>query len=80
MTTTRKIAPDTLALLRTGGGIVLFGFLCALLTWTAFGGVTAHGPTTNSGWLALIAFIMCTPFGLMLLVLGLAKWIAGRRN
>jgi hypothetical protein len=44
------------------------------------GGVGIHGPSTNSGWLMLIVFIMSMPFGLMLLSLGIAKWLHQRKE
>jgi hypothetical protein len=75
-----KIAEDTLALLRTGGSICVFGLICGGLTMMVFGGVGIHGPTTNAGWLALIVFIMSMPFGMMLLALGVAKWIRGKSH
>jgi len=67
------LAPDTRALLRTGGVITAFGLLCTVLTCTVFGGVGIHGPTTNAGWLAILFAIAALPFGLMLLGLGIAK-------
>ena len=59
--------------------ILAVGVAAALLTKTVFGGIGEHGPHTNSGWLALIAAMMCLPFGLMLTVLGSAKWLRNRR-
>jgi len=35
---------------------------------------------TNSGWFALIVALMCLPFGLMLLTLGVAKWLRNREQ
>jgi len=75
-----KMAEDTRTLLRTGGSICMVGLLCAVLILTSFGGMSIHGPVTNLGWLALIVFIMCMPFGLMLLALGVAKWIRGIKH
>jgi hypothetical protein len=74
------MADDTRSLLRTGGSICGFGLLCAVYVLNTHGGVGIHGPTTNVGWLALIAVIMCVPFGLMLLALGFAKWMRGRKH
>jgi hypothetical protein len=74
----KKTAPDTLALLRTGGVICVIGLAFAAITSKC--GVGIHGPTNNLGWLTLILFIMCMPFGLMLFALGIAKWLRGRRG
>jgi hypothetical protein len=72
--------PDdgTTQLLRWGSlimavGVVAIGLLMALL-----GGVGVEGARSNSGWLALITGMMCLPFGLMLTVLGAAKWLRRR--
>ena len=54
------------------------GLLCIVLLLTALGGYTRTGATTNAGWFALIVALMCLPFGLMLLTLGVAKWIENR--
>lgn len=67
------------ALLKAGIAILLAGVLAALLTATVFGGITRQGPHTNAGWLSLMAAMMCLPFGLMLFVLGAAKWLRNRR-
>lgn len=69
----------TRALLRAGIAILLAGALAALLTATVFGGISRQGPHTNAGWLSLMAAMMCLPFGLMLFVLGAAKWLRNRR-
>jgi hypothetical protein len=69
----------TRQLLEAGFGILAVGFAAALLTKTVFGGIGEHGPHTNSGWIALIAAMMCLPFGLMLTVLGSAKWLRNRQ-
>jgi peptidoglycan/LPS O-acetylase OafA/YrhL len=73
--------PDdgTTQLLRAGIWILLVGGLAALLTATVFGGIGRHGPHTNSGWLSLLLAMMCLPFGVMLTVLGAAKWLRNRR-
>jgi hypothetical protein len=76
----RRIGDDgTRQLLQAGLWILAVGVLAALLTKTVFGGIGEHGPHTESGWLALIAAMMCLPFGLMLTVLGFAKWLRNRR-
>jgi Na+/proline symporter len=38
------------------------------------------GASTNTGWFALIVALMCIPFGLMLLALGMAKWLRKRER
>jgi hypothetical protein len=55
------------------------GILCVLLLVTVLGGYSRLGARTNTGWFALIVALMCIPFGLMLLALGLAKWLKNRR-
>ena len=73
-------APDdgTRQLLQWGGSMVGTGLFAILLLVTVLGGYTRTGATTNSGWFALIVALMCLPFGLMLLTLGVAKWIKNR--
>lgn len=73
--------PDdgTRELLRWGGSIVGTGVVAALALETLLGGITATGARTNSGWFAFIVALMCIPFGLMLLTLGVAKWLRNRR-
>lgn len=56
------------------------GALCVLLLATVLGGYSRLGASTNAGWFALIVALMCIPFGLMLLALGLAKWLKNRRE
>jgi hypothetical protein len=65
-------------LLRWGGAILVVGVVAFGLLMTAFGGVGVEGAHNNSGWLALIVGAMCLPFGLMLFVLGGAKWLRNR--
>lgn len=74
-------APDdgTRALLKAGFWIVLCSLLSLLLTETVFGGIGIYGARSNSGWLSLMFALMGLPFGLMLLVLGGAKWLRNRR-
>jgi Na+/proline symporter len=73
--------PDdgTRQLLQWGGSMVGTGVLCLLLLVTVLGGYTRLGAHTNTGWFALIVALMCIPFGLMLLALGVAKWLRNRR-
>jgi hypothetical protein len=68
----------TIQLLRSGGAMVGTGLLATLLLETLFGGFSATGAHTNSGWLALIVALMCIPFGVLLLLLGAAKWLRNR--
>jgi hypothetical protein len=56
------------------------GLLAAILLVTVLGGYTRLGASTNSGWFALIVALASIPFGLMLLALGLAKWLKNRRE
>ena len=69
----------TLQLLRSGGSMLIVGILAAILLETFLGGFTATGAHTNSGWFALILALTCIPFGFLLLLLGLAKWLRNRR-
>ena len=69
----------TRALLRTGIGILAAGSVAAVLAVTVFGPIGIHGPHNNGGWLSLMTAMMCVPFGLMLFVLGFAKWLRNRR-
>ncbi|MHB1935440.1 MAG: hypothetical protein ACYCOR_02510 [Acidobacteriaceae bacterium] len=73
--------PDdgTRALLKAGFWIVLVSLLSLLLTETVFGGIGIYGARSNAGWLSLMFALMGLPFGLMLLVLGGAKWLRNRR-
>ena len=73
--------PDdgTKQLLRAGLWILAVGAVAALATANIFGGIGIHGPHTNSGWLALLLAMMCLPFGMMLTLLGGAKWLRNRR-
>ena len=77
-----KIAaiPDdgTRQLLQWGGSIVGAGVIAAILLETVFGGFGRTGATTNTGWFALIVTLMCVPFGGLLLMLGVAKWLRNR--
>ena len=75
----RQPNDGTRELLRWGGSIVGTGMVAALALQTLLGGITATGARTNSGWFAFIVALMCIPFGLMLLTLGVAKWLRNRR-
>jgi len=78
-----SVPPDhgdgTRQLLQSGGGTLATGILAAALTQLVFGGIGREGPHTNSGWLALIIALMCLPFGFLLSLLGVAKWLRNRR-
>lgn len=65
----------TRQLLRWGGSMVGAGILSAVLLQTVLGGFTPTGATTDGGWFALIVALMCIPFGALLLILGVAKWL-----
>lgn len=69
----------TNTLLLSGFWIMLVGLLLVLLTKTVFGGIGIDGAHSDAGWLALVFALMAVPFGLMLLVLGIAKWLRKRR-
>lgn len=78
--TARRAMPNdgTRELLQWGSSIVGTGLLAALLLVTLLGGMTRTGATTNTGWFALIVALMCIPFGGLLLLLGVAKWLRNR--
>jgi hypothetical protein len=69
----------TIQLLRWGGTMLASGLLATILLETLLGGFSATGAHTNSGWFALIVALMCIPFSLLLLLLGVAKWFRNRR-
>lgn len=76
-----KPADDgTHALLKAGFWIVLVGVLALVATKTIFGGIGIYGAHTNAGWLSLMCAMMSIPFGLMLLLLGGAKWLRNRHG
>lgn len=68
----------TRQLLQGGGTMVGVGILSAVLLQTALGGYSPTGASTNGGWFALIVALMCIPFGVLLLALGIAKWLRNR--
>lgn len=69
----------TSQLLRWGGTILGSGILAAILLQSLLGGFTTTGAHTNSGWFALIVALACIPFGFLLLLLGVSKWLRNRR-
>ena len=78
---TQRAQPDdgTRQLLQWGGSIVGTGLLATALLETLLGGFSRTGASTNGGWFALIVALMCLPFGALLLMLGVAKWLRNRR-
>ena len=71
---------DTRQLLRTALGLLAVGAVAAALMLSVFGGVTRHGPHTDSGWLALILVMGCLPTGTLTLLLAVAKLIGDRKK
>ena len=69
----------TRQLLQSGGETLAAGVLAAALVQFVFGGIGPQGPHTNSRWLALIVAMMCLPFGFLVSLLGVAKWLRIRR-
>ncbi len=65
----------TLHLLRSGFLVSGVAVLCLCLTLWTLGGVGPDGPQTAAGWLTLLIALMCLPFGMLLLLLGGAKWL-----
>jgi hypothetical protein len=62
-----------------GGSVILaIGLIAFLMLMTVFGGVNVEGAHSNMGWLALIIAAMCLPFGLLIFILGFAKWLRNR--
>jgi hypothetical protein len=68
----------TRQLLQWGASMVGAGLVAAVLLETVLGGFSPTGASTNTGWFALIVALMCIPFGGLLLLLGLAKWLRNR--
>jgi hypothetical protein len=77
--TTARMTDGTPELLRWGGSIVATGGFAVLLLLTVLGGVSRIGAHSNGGWMALIVALMCIPFGGLLLLLGIAKWLRNRK-
>ncbi len=72
--------PDTRKLLTTGSAIFLTGAVAAGLMLTVLGGVSAQGPHTTGGWLALMLAMGCLPTGTLTLLLGLTKLLGDSRR
>jgi hypothetical protein len=75
----RNRADGTTTLLRTGAGVMSVGIVCLATIYGVLGGIGRNGPHGNTGWFLLIITLMSLPFGLMLLVLGVAKWFRNLR-
>jgi hypothetical protein len=77
--TGKDAANDGTGQLLAGGSLILgIGAAALLILFVWFGGVGVEGAHSNMGWLALIVSMMCLPFGAMLTLLGLAKWLRNR--
>jgi hypothetical protein len=72
---TLNAADGTLQLLVSGFWTMLVGLVAAALTVFVFGGVGPQGAHSNPGWLSLMVAMMSTPFAILLLLLGGAKWL-----
>jgi hypothetical protein len=72
--------PDdgTRQLLRGGSAILAAGVAAMSALIGLLGGVGMEGAHSNLGWLALIVGMMCLPFGALLTLLGVAKWLRNR--
>jgi hypothetical protein len=77
--TSNQPGDGTRQLLQWGASMVGTGLLAAVLLETLLGGFSAAGAGTNTGWFALIVALMSIPFGSLLLVLGVAKWLRNWR-
>ncbi len=69
----------TLHLLRSGFCVAGFACLALALVLGPLGGIGADGPHSVAAWLTLIAAMMSLPFGILLLLLGGAKWLRNHR-
>lgn len=65
----------TIQLLVSGFWTMLVGLVAGALTLFVFGGVGPQGAHSNPGWLSLMVAMMSTPFAILLLLLGGAKWL-----
>lgn len=79
MQATKMPDDGTRELLRWGGWIVGAGVVAGILLETLLGGISPTGASTDTGWFAFIVALGCIPFGLMLLTVGVAKWLRNRR-
>ena len=76
---TTPAGDGTRQLLQWGASTVGTGLLALALLQMFLGGFSPTGASTNAGWFALIVALMCLPFGGLMLVLGMAKWLRNRR-
>ena len=70
---------DTRAILRVAIPIEIVGAVCWLYVML-HGGVSAHGPTTTGGWIALMLGLGCAPTGTLFILLGLGKYFEDRKR
>jgi hypothetical protein len=68
----------TRQLLQWGTSTLGTGLLALVLLQTLLGGFSPTGAKTDTGWFALIVALMCIPFGGLLTLLALAKWLRNR--
>ena len=68
----------TRQLLRWGASTLGAGILAVVVLQTLLGGFSPTGASTNTGWFALIVALMCIPFGSLLTLLAVAKWLRNR--
>jgi Zn-dependent protease with chaperone function len=68
----------TRQLLQWGTSTLGTGLLALLLLQTLLGGFSPTGAKTDTGWFALIVALMCIPFGGLLSLLAMAKWLRNR--
>ncbi len=68
----------TTQLLRSGFLMLGVGIVCFLVLFFALGGIDVDGAHSNAGWLTLVFGMMCVPFGLLLTLLGIAKYFRRR--
>ncbi len=73
-----SMTDGTPELLRWGGSMVGTGIVAVIVLEAFLGGISRTGASTNGGWFAFIVALMCIPFGGLLLMLGIAKWLRNR--
>lgn len=74
-----RMRRDTRAILRVAVPIEILGLICSAVVIIS-GGVSAHGPTTTAGWIALMIGLGCMPTGTLFLLLGLGKYFEDRKR
>ena len=75
---TQPTGDGTRELLVGGLSILSVGLVALVLTATVFGGINRDGAHSNTGWFFLVVGAMCVPFGMLLSLLGTAKWLRNR--